>query len=281
MSGVLILGIIIIIIFIIYMKTDFFSTDDTKNTKDTKINKKKSVILEEIKSEDKSEDDDITMKKINIEIKKLSEAIISDERTLKKYKSSDRRDMSDISYDQSSEVGEEKRVKIKNREKEREKDRGRTKVNHIIKNKLEKITEKDDEDEDEDDEKEEKDEKINVKKGDENTISKTSEDNKAQLYNEFKKFLLEKKKEDLNKINGKVTNFEGSQKNVVKKGVLKKGVLKKVNDNKTIQEMHKLASQLKNKLHIDENTNYIQNFVPNYDLSDTISGIINNELQKK
>jgi hypothetical protein len=44
------------------MKTDFFSTDDTKNTKDTKINKKKSVILEE----DKSDDDELTMKKINI-----------------------------------------------------------------------------------------------------------------------------------------------------------------------------------------------------------------------
>jgi hypothetical protein len=248
------------------MKTDFFASDDIE-IKNKKFNKKKSVILEE----DKSEDDEITMKKINIEIKKLSEAIISDERTLKKYKSSDKRDMSDMSYDQSSEV--EDRKKIKNREK--------IKINQNIKNKLEKITEKDDED-DEDDEEENEDKKINIKKGDENTISKTSEDNKVQLYNEFKKFLLEKKIEDgvVKKIEGNGNGNGVIKKGVLKKGVIKKGILKKVDDNKTIQEMHKLASQLKNKLQIDENTNYIQNFVPNYDLSDTISGIINNELQK-
>jgi hypothetical protein len=275
MSTVLILGIIIIIIFIIYMKTDFFSSDDTKDTKNStetknkKLNKKKSVILEE----DKSEDDELTMKKINIEIKKLSEAIISDERSLKKYKSSDKRDMSDISYDQSSEVGERKREKIKNIEKK--------KINQNIKNKLEKITEKDDEDDDEDDdEKEAEEEKIIINKRDENTISKTSEDNKVQLYNEFKKFLLEKKKEEENVKKVEINQNEGIKKGVIKKGIIKKGILKKVDDNKTIQEMHKLANQLKNKLHIDENTNYIQNFVPNYDLSDTISGIINNELQK-
>jgi hypothetical protein len=261
------------------MKTDFFSSDDSKDTKNSetknkKLNKKKSVILEE----DKSEDDELTMKKINIEIKKLSEAIISDERTLKKYKSSDRKDMSDMSFDQSSEVGEEKREEKReeNREKMKIKNREKMKVNQNIKNKLEKITEKEDEDEEEDDEGD----KINVKKGNENTISKTSEDNKAQLYNEFKKFLLEKKKEEVN-----VKKVEANQNGIIKKGVLKKevikkGILKKVDDNKTIEEMHKLASQLKNKLHIDENTNYIQNFVPNYDLSDTISGIINNELQK-
>jgi NADH dehydrogenase/NADH:ubiquinone oxidoreductase subunit G len=80
--------------------------------------------------------------------------------------------------------------------------------------------------------------------------------------------------------NGNVNGNGVVKKGVLKKGILKKGILKKGDENKTIQEMHKLASQLKNKLHIDENTNYIQNFVPNYDLSDTISGIINNELQK-
>jgi len=230
MSTVLILGIIIIIIFIFYMKTDFFNSEDSEK-KDKNSSIKKSKILDE----DKSEDDILTMKKINKEIRKLSEAIISDERSLKRYiKSSDRRSMSEISYDQSSEIDTNSK---------KNKNRGNKMINKSV-IKLERITEKN-EDEDEEEEKKEeeanKEVKINEVKND--TISKTSEGNKIQLYNEFKKFLLEKKKEE------------------------------------SIEKMHKLASELKNKLNIDENTKINQNFIPNYDLSDTISGIINNELK--
>ena len=43
MSTVLILGIIIIIIFIIYMKTDFFSSDENKDTKNSTETKNKKL----------------------------------------------------------------------------------------------------------------------------------------------------------------------------------------------------------------------------------------------
>jgi hypothetical protein len=205
------------------MKTDFFNSEESEK-KDKNSSNKKNKILDE----DKSEDDILTMKKINKEIRKLSEAIISDERSLKKYiKSSDKRSMSDISYDQSSEINTYKN-KMENKMENKS----------VIK--LERITEKN-EDEEEEEEKEKEEVKVIEEKR--NTVSKTSEDNKIQLYNEFKKFLLEKKKEE------------------------------------NINKMHKLASELKNKLNIDENTNIKDNFIPNYDLSDTISGIINNELK--
>ena len=260
------------------MKTDFFSSDEndvkSKNqNKGKSRDKGKNREMENEKSpfiisEDKS-DDDINMKKINMEIRKLSEAINIDEKKLKK--SSDRNnilshDRSDISYDQSSEsevdasrnvikkkVIEGKKAGVKTGTKIGTKTGGKTgiktggkkKVNTNKVIKLEKITEKDEEQQETD-----------IK----STTKNKSEENKVQLYNEFKKFLLEKKIEEKTKLEKEIDK-------------------KKEGEEKTIQKMHQLASQLKNKLHIDENTNYVQNFIPNYDLSDEISGIITNELK--
>jgi hypothetical protein len=254
------------------MKTDFFSSDENdvksknqnkgksrdKGKSREKENEKSPFII----SEDKS-DDDINMKKINMEIRKLSEAINIDEKKLKK--SSDRNnilshDRSDISYDQSSESdvdesrnvmkkkegGKKTGVKTGGKKKEGGKKavvKKKVNTNKVIK--LERITEKDEEEEETD-----------IK----STTKNKSEENKAQLYNEFKKFLLEKKIEEKTKLEREIDK-------------------KKEGEEKTIQKMHQLASQLKNKLHIDENTNYVQNFIPNYDLSDEISGIITNELK--
>jgi uncharacterized membrane protein len=102
-----------------------------------------------------------------------------------------------------------------------------------------------------------------------NNVKKSSKNEK--ILNDIKKMMLEIKNKDINKYTNKDINKYTN-----------KGINKEINKGINKENLHKLALELKNNNQINNQdtikTNNETNDIPEYDLTDTINGIINNEL---